>query len=67
MAKLTVVPAELKSGDNPAAAHRGFPAGTDQNWRDTLPETGLIYRDALEGVLLPYCTGAAVTEPAQPA
>jgi integrase/recombinase XerD len=28
-------------------------------------KTGLIYRDALEGVLLPYCSGAGVTEPAQ--
>jgi integrase/recombinase XerD len=28
-------------------------------------KTGLIYRDALEGVLLPYCAGAKVTEPAQ--
>ena len=28
-------------------------------------KTGLIYRDALEGVLLPYCSTAGVTEPAQ--
>ena len=28
-------------------------------------KTGLIYRDALEGVLLPYCSRAGVTEPAQ--
>jgi integrase/recombinase XerD len=28
-------------------------------------KTGLIYRDALEGVLLPYCAGAGVTEPAR--
>lgn len=28
-------------------------------------KTGLIYRDALEGVLLPYCARAGVTEPAQ--
>jgi integrase/recombinase XerD len=28
-------------------------------------KTGLIYRDALEGVLLPYCTRAGVVEPSQ--
>src|ERR1700686_5368316 len=65
MAKLAVVP---KNRDAGTALHRlidEFLQAPTKTGETRSRKTGLIYRDALEGVLLPYCTKDGVTEPAQ--
>ncbi|PZR80604.1 MAG: hypothetical protein DLM65_07705 [Candidatus Aeolococcus gillhamiae] len=64
MAKLTLVDRKAGTGtlDRLISDFLQAPTKTGET---RSRKTGLIYRDALEGVLLPYCSAAGVSEPAQ--
>jgi integrase/recombinase XerD len=64
MAKLALVPGNPDAGTLQRLVGDFLQAPT-KTGETRSRKTGLIYRDALEGVLLPYCTKAGVTEPAQ--
>jgi integrase/recombinase XerD len=63
MAKLTLVPGKPEAGTLQRLIN-DFLQSPTKTGETRSRKTGLIYRDALEGVLLPYCSRAGVTEPA---
>jgi integrase len=64
MAKLTLVPGKPEA-ETLQRLITDFLQSPTKTGETRSRKTGLIYRDALEGVLLPYCSRVGVTEPAQ--